>query len=71
MTHDELKTLFKYWGDRKRLKEKIESVKARRKRFEDERDKAIELKGKVFYQLYIQDVPIDSRQLGDPVTPPS
>jgi DNA-directed RNA polymerase len=50
MTHDELKTLFKYWGDRKRLKEKIQSVKARRKRFEDERDKAIELKGKVFYQ---------------------
>ncbi len=29
------------------------------------------VKGKVFYQLYIQDVPIDSRQLGDPVTPPS
>jgi hypothetical protein len=50
MTHDELKTLFKYWGDRKRLREKVQGVKARRARFEKERDKAIGLKGKVFYQ---------------------
>ena len=50
MTHDELRTLFKFWRDSKRLKEKKLSYLAKRRRFETELAKAKELRGKVFHQ---------------------